>query len=697
MRAYHPKVSVTRLSSLSLLVVLVAVAPLAVVPATGAAPAAPAARVAPSAIAVSGEGVAMHPAFDPEVQRYAVSTTPDTAGALTVSVQSGGEPVRINGSRTRRGTLPVSGLEPGDEVSVIVGEGADATAYALVYLPPGFPTLAGETSGAVQPGHVLLTLGKWTSPGPFFETAVDRQGVPAYVHQTDNSMDLKRLDNGHYSVARGRGGPDGADIVELDETFTEVSRHRTVGLEHTDGHDALRLADGSRYLMAYEVNDETGLTDSIVQHVAADGEVLFEWNSADHVDIAAETVTGDDHDYAHINSVEVMADGDLLMSFRHFSSVFKVARTAHDGFAVGDVVWRLGGRRSDFSFPDGTGGPCAQHTAHELANGDIMVFDNGAWNLNPLCPDPEDPAGEPVGRTPSRVAVFSLDPVSGVAATVRDIRVNDRYAIFAGSAQPLLGQHVMIGWASSTQAVATEVDAADRVVWELTNTDETKQFTYRAELAEVPDAIDPVAELSFRGGSTLVEGEAPDARASCTDRGGSTLQICDVSGLDTSTTGERTATLTAEDGAGNVTVVQQSYSVVERPVEVRQPDAFAKLKGRAGTVGKGDYRPARRQTLPVTVRKGRRAVAVMAVRNDGDVRDRFRLQEGRRGRAFVVRWGRLPSRTPVLEPGQTWRGRVVLKPRRQARRGQVTRVRLTAVSTAVDEARDAVQIRARVR
>ncbi len=165
-----------------------------------------------------------------------------------------------------------------------------------------------------------------------------------------------------------------------------------------------------------------------------------------------------------------MDDGDLLVSFRHLSSVFKIARTAHDGFARGDVVWRLGGRQSDFAFTDldgqPDGGPCAQHTASQLANGHILVFDNGAWSEAPLCIDPADPTGALVDRVPSRVTEWAIDAQAGTATMVWNYEVLSRYAIFAGSAERLANGNTLIGWASATDAVASEVSPTGSLLWD---------------------------------------------------------------------------------------------------------------------------------------------------------------------------------------------------------------------------------------
>ena len=410
-----PSLRTTVLPALVLPVALLAPATSSASPAGPAAAAAAAPPV--QEVVVTGEGVATFPAFDPAVSRYAVTTSADTDGTVRVTATSDDPAavVRVNGVVAPTGTRTVKGLEPGDEVAVFVDDTEGRSAYAYVYLPDDFPTLARSGTSAPTHEHVMVTLGQYLNPAaPFFETALDANGVPAMLttNRDSSSMDLKLQPNGHYSVARGSGNPayPDASIIELDEQFREVASYQTVDLGHTDGHDSILLDDGSRYLLAYE-DDGTGRLDAIVQHIDAAGDVLFSWDSKA---LAGETVAGSDPDYAHINSIQVMEDGNLLLSFRHLSAVLKIARHDGGGFEEGDVMWKLGGRDSDFDFETAAGepdvGPCAQHTATELPNGHIMVFDNGSDAFaKELCVDPADPDGPPVGRTPTRIVEWSLD------------------------------------------------------------------------------------------------------------------------------------------------------------------------------------------------------------------------------------------------------------------------------------------------
>lgn len=658
-------------------------------------------------LGVTGVDVSMYPDFAPGVERYAMTTTAATAGTVTVTATTSDPAGRVlvNGRPAPGGVRTLSGLRAGDEIAVFVIDSAGTATHSLIYLPTGFPTLSRDTSGASldtpSPGLVMLTLGLFTRPSTFFETAVDANGVPAVVEASADSLDLKRQPNGSYSVARRTDPVTGADIVELDDQFRVIDRHRTVGLTHTDPHDAILLPDGSRYLLAYEPNATTGKTDAIIQHIDADDVVRFQWNSADHVDIAAETVVGDDPDYAHVNSIEIMDDGDLLVSFRHFSSVFKIARTAHDGFEQGEVVWKLGGRASDFTFVDTAGepdgGPCAQHTATELPDGNIMVFDNGAWDLGPLCIDPANPSGPPVARVPTRIAEWSLDEAGGTAAMVRDQQVDNRYAIFAGSAQPLDNGNTVVGWASATDAVVSELDPAGALLWDLEAVASPKYFTYRAYKTEVPDTVAPVVAVAAPAvGATYDRGAQVQASYDCTDRGGSSLRTCSAGAIDTSTPGVRTVTVTGTDGDGNITTVRRTYTVLP-PV---RPDAMIRAAGTRRFRGDDVYGSGRAQRVTSVVRMPRRtATAVVRIQNDGHDADRFTVRGVAASRRFEMSL-RLPggrARSPLLDPGESWTVRARIHRLPAARSGSSVIGRITATSVRSPSKRDTVGFRVRVR
>ena len=190
---------------------------------------------------MTGTGVATYPAYDPGIARYGVTTTAATAGTLTVTATTSDPAgvITVNGRVAPGGSRTVSGLTEGDEVAVFITDSAGTERHSYVYLPPRFPALERVTPdpapGALAPGLVMLTLGLYVAPSPFFETAVDVNGVPAFVRQTFNAIDLQRQPNGSYSVFEPTSVPGrtGSDLIELDSQWHEVARHRTVAPSST--------------------------------------------------------------------------------------------------------------------------------------------------------------------------------------------------------------------------------------------------------------------------------------------------------------------------------------------------------------------------------------------------------------------------------------------------------------------------------
>jgi hypothetical protein len=640
-----------------------------------------------------------------------VTTTEETAGSVVVTASTS-DPlgtVWVDGRRAAGGTATVTGLTTGDEISVFIDDSAGRAVHSLVYLPEQFPAMSVAGSGTPEGGHVLLTLSKFDGASPNFESAVDRNGVPAYVRSSlDMSLDLKRLANGHYTVSRqpASAGKSGWRLVELDNQFRPVAQYETKApVVDTDGHDSILRSDGSRILIAYEHNPQTGNTDAVIQEVDVTGAVVFTWNSKDYV-LPSDGVGAAD-DYAHINSIMIMGDGDILASFRHLSQVLKIAWTAHGSFAKGDVVWRLGGRRSDFSFasdhdPTFRGGPCAQHTATQLPNGHILVFDNGSWTPNPMCIDPANPNGQTGARLLTRVTEYALDTsVQPYTATaVWSYQVPGRFALFAGSARRLQNGDTLVGWASARQAMATLVDPAGEASWELADVtpDELQRyFTYRAAPASVPDAIKPaVGVVRPEPNASYAIGQVVTSDFGCTDRGGSSLASCRAGAarsgdtLDTTAPGSHTFTVRATDGSGNLTTVTRTYHVGAHPDGLiqRSPD------GRQ--VGNNVYGSSATQGVRQAVSRHARSVsAIVRFENDGNPADRITVHGTAGSPKFRVRYfaggtevtGRVTAgtyRTPSLLPGQASRLRVKVIRTGAAQVGdqRIFRIRGTSVGDA---------------
>jgi hypothetical protein len=107
------------------------------------------------------------------------------------------------------------------------------------------------------------------------------------------------------------------------------------------------------------------------------GLVRYEWDSLDHVGLpesyqpASNASTSWPFDYFHINSLNVDQDGTILVSARNTWAAYDVSPM------TGQILWRLGGKRSSFTMGPGTT-TAWQHDVRELGNGVFSIFDNGA-------------------------------------------------------------------------------------------------------------------------------------------------------------------------------------------------------------------------------------------------------------------------------------------------------------------------------
>ena len=162
-------------------------------------------------------------------------------------------------------------------------------------------------------------------------------------------------------------------------------------------HDLVELPDGTVAIIRYHTNtlDDVKVEGDRIVEIRPDGEEVQIWSIWDHEEYDPDVEYGPvDMGWSHCNALDYDADEDVYyIGSRHLRTIYKVDRD------TGDVVWRLGGLRSDFTFDEPT--PFACQHQFEKQPGGMLVFDNG-------CPD----------EMVSRAAEFALDEVAGEATLV---------------------------------------------------------------------------------------------------------------------------------------------------------------------------------------------------------------------------------------------------------------------------------------
>jgi hypothetical protein len=182
-----------------------------------------------------------------------------------------------------------------------------------------------------------------------------------------------------------QGGQRPEDVI-MDRSYRTVAVVRAGNGLSTDPHDFVITGHGTAYLSATTVS-ETNLTsvggppngeviDDAVQEVdIRTGEVLWEWHTLGHVPVNASHHRAPPQgyppfEYFHLNSIQLLPNGNLLISSRGTWSLYEISR------ATGRVIWTLGGKYSDFKMGPGTQFEW-QHDAG-LQGDRLSVFDDAA-------------------------------------------------------------------------------------------------------------------------------------------------------------------------------------------------------------------------------------------------------------------------------------------------------------------------------
>jgi hypothetical protein len=330
----------------------------------------------------------------------------------------------------------------------IVGDALELTTGSL---PADLPRY---TAGGPDPlpGYVVFAAGT-------YGVVIDNAGRVVWYHRFASGPGLTFMaqPTGRY-VARPPT-PQAGDLepwVEIDPLGAVT---RTMGCARglvSRPHDLIGQADGSYWLLCDETRtmDLTGVggvadarvTGTVVQHVAANGALLFEWNPFDHfaiTDVEQAERVGSSVNWMHGNALDFDTDGNLLVSFRNLGEITKI------DVRTGDVIWRMGGIRNQLTFLDTPMPAFAhQHGVRRYGAGALVILDN---------------IGTP---TESRAERYVIDEVARTARLVSSHgAVPAVVTQIGGSVQPLPNGRTLVSF--GTEGRVEEYGDDDRVLWSI--------------------------------------------------------------------------------------------------------------------------------------------------------------------------------------------------------------------------------------
>jgi hypothetical protein len=354
---------------------------------------------------------------------------------------------------SRRQFLVAGGVSAGTFALTASGDHVTRTLGALLEPATAPRTPAYHTRPDLRiPALSVTTIGKGVAPGLIFlapynapnnaqagAVIVDDTGEPVW------EQPLARLVTTDFRVQAYRGRPVltwWQGIIELghgvgsyviaDSQYTPLARINAGNGRAGDLHEFLLTERGTALLTSYAVTHADLRTvhgsasgtiqDAMFQEIdIATGKVLLEWHSLDHIPISESywPLTAD-WDYVHLNSIAVDHDQNLLVSSRNTHTIYKLDRR------TGSIIWRLGGKRSDFSFSS-EADFAWQHDARRQPDGTITMFDNG--------------------ERLSRAIALNVDEVHR-RVTLRRAYTHpgNLHSDSQGNVQVLPGGNVLVGW-----------------------------------------------------------------------------------------------------------------------------------------------------------------------------------------------------------------------------------------------------------
>ena len=379
---------------------------------------------------------------DSVVARFGITSSVSQSSPFSIPVQ---DSVRI----------PILGLAPEAryEVQLSATNRCGSTTGEMMSFTTGSLPADLPAYDAVGPapdsGYIAFGAGN-------YGIVIDNTGRVVWYHRFTNGpgLNFQAQPNGRYA-ARPNAGPGKAGTwIEIDPLGDTTRILTCVNGLQPRMHDMIAAVDGSYWLMCDETRTldlsaqgrtaAERITGTAVQHLSATGELLFSWSPFDHIGIDLSILDAADLsatpiNWTHGNAIDLTDDGSVIVSFRNLNELVKIDTK------TGDVVWRLGGSNSSFTFANSSAPPFRHQHGVRAVGSDIMLLDNLG--------EPGTSRGEryvldPSARTARMTATFPAPP--GVVAQL------------GGSTQSL-GSHTLVAFGNG--GGLDEYDSAGNVVW----------------------------------------------------------------------------------------------------------------------------------------------------------------------------------------------------------------------------------------
>jgi hypothetical protein len=317
-------------------------------------------------------------------------------------------------------------------------------------LPDDLEAIALTSTGQSTAPLTMLELREPTFQG---FAAVDAIGRVVWYHRTDGaSWGWTRRSNGNFVFLDTQGGlnevtPTGDVVATLTRANGEVIHH-----------DVIATPQNTLYFMTRHPQAVDGVTwtgEIIWEWDPDSGDLDARWNAFDFLSPATDTTDRSrTSDWLHGNSLDIGASGTVLLSSPWLNQVIAIPGD------FSGIAWRLGGKNATI-FTDSAGAFDFQHTAAEIQEGRVLLFDNRGGEVD----------GQPV----SRALELELDFETDSAATVWTFQApNDNYASIISSARRMENGNTMVafgpsdGWRDSRGPIEVyEVQSDGTVVWNL--------------------------------------------------------------------------------------------------------------------------------------------------------------------------------------------------------------------------------------